>query len=166
MVLSFLIFKLGKDLFEAHFSGMVKYFYLTGGILIVSSGAALLFKNNLQESLCSRFVKSCFGGSARPAVIMGVVLGALPCLPLVTVFSYIGFASKSPLASILYSLSFGIGTVLSPLLIMSAGAGFIGKIFQDNIKFVRVLNYCSAIIIIVLGLQILLNAFIGLWKGL
>jgi thiol:disulfide interchange protein DsbD len=91
---------------------------------------------------------------------IGLIMGLLPCVPLLTLLSYIGLISKSWQDSILYSLTFGLGTALSPLILLVVLSGAISRLFTGKKQlYSQIFRLLCGLIIIFLGLQLIRRAF-------
>jgi sulfite exporter TauE/SafE len=92
--------------------------------------------------------------------VLGLIIGLLPCAPLLAVFSYLGLVSRTWWHNLLYSLSFGLGTLLSPLLLLAGLTGLIPRFLQGKKElYYKIFSFISGLIIIFLGLQLAKRAF-------
>lgn len=163
LILSVSIFFLGGFLVKQNLLYSAKYIYPIGGVIIVFIGLFLIIRaSSAGNRLCSiistrldqRLLK------LQP-VTMGIILGLLPCMPLLAALSYIGLVSISWQSSIFYSLIFGLGTLISPLILLALGAGSISKILFNKPKAHTILRFISGLIIIVLGVLLILQTSHG-----
>jgi sulfite exporter TauE/SafE len=84
----------------------------------------------------------------------------MPCAPLVSILIYAGLIAHNPFENLTYILVFGLGTSLSPLVLLSVLAGFIPRIILNAKEiYVKVFNFICALIMLVLGLQLIRRAF-------
>ena len=90
-------------------------------------------------------------------ITLGLIIGFLPCAPLLAVLSYIGLISFNWRQSVFYSLVFGIGTLISPLILLVLGAGAISKILLNKPKIYHIFRFICGLIIILFGLQLILR---------
>lgn len=134
-----------------------KYVFIFGGIFIGTIGILMLIDKNFKacHALRSFFLKK----DTLTIFTFGLVIGMLPCLPLVSVLSYIGLISKSWYNGLFYSLAFGLGTIISPLLLISALSGLISRINLNNEYFAKAINIICGFIITILGMHLLLKGF-------
>ena len=122
--------------------------------IITALGKKLEFKpwNFLRQNIVERDKISIF--------VLGLIIGLLPCGPLLATLSYIGLISKSWASSLLFSLSFGIGTFVSPLILFTMLAGFIPRFLPDKKEvYNKIFSFTCGLIIILLGLQLVKRAF-------
>jgi sulfite exporter TauE/SafE len=90
--------------------------------------------------------------------MLGLIIGILPCAPLITVVSYIGLIAKHWFNTVIYSLSFGLGTVFSPLLVLLIFTGLIPKFIKKE-RIYRIFNLACGLIIVFLGVQLIRRVF-------
>jgi sulfite exporter TauE/SafE len=92
--------------------------------------------------------------------LFGLIIGLLPCAPLIAILSYIGLISKNWLQSLAYSLTFGIGTFVSPLILLVFLTGLLPKtIVEKNKIYNRIFNLICGLIIVFLGVNLVRRAF-------
>jgi threonine/homoserine/homoserine lactone efflux protein len=143
LVLSLLIF-LGKIAFGQLSGGILRYLLVLGGFFLILIGILICAGKNFEF---------------KPApAIFGLMVGIYPCAPLVALFSYIGLVSSTWLQSVIYSLSFGIGTFISPLILLAIGAGFFPRILQRRPLVYRIFGFVCGVVIIYLGTQLIYKA--------
>lgn len=123
-----------------------RFVYIAGGIFIVTTGVAIAFEKKLE-----------FPHFKTNIFIFGLIVGLIPCGPLLSLATYIGLVSKSWLQSLIYSLSFGIGTFISPLILLAIFAGAIPQfILAKKQLFRRIFNFICGAIIIFLGIHLII----------
>lgn len=158
LILALLIFFLGQFAFERFTSGYSKYVFILGGSFIIFVGIVMALGQHwdfglLKLKKVQRFILE---RDTKNIVLFGLIIGFLPCAPLIAVFSYIGLVSQNWFTGLLYSLSFGLGTVVSPLILLVILAGLIPKLFIDKAKiYYRFFNLVCGLIIIFLGTQLI-----------
>jgi len=160
IILALCVFWLGKFLLIRAVGNVARYLLIPGGIFIILAGAMIIIGKNRESKIC-RFLNKHFIEQDRKSVfVMGCVIGLLPCAPLAALFSYVGLISKTWLQSILYSISFGLGTALSPIILFVILTGLIPGFFKNKKETVsRVLRIASGVIIVFLGIQLIWRAF-------
>jgi len=147
IVLSLLLFFLGRFIVGNFMSSFSKYILILGGAFIVLVGILTALGKSWK---CDK----------QNIVIMGVVIGMLPCAPLIATLSYITLISKTWAHSLLYSVSFGLGTFLSPLIVLVVLTGFIPEFMKNRQDLIgRIFGYICGFIIIFLGVQMIGKAF-------
>ncbi|MFZ2356901.1 MAG: sulfite exporter TauE/SafE family protein [Candidatus Omnitrophota bacterium] len=155
IVLGLLIFLVGKFTIENVLGNFAKYVFIFGGFFIVILGFFICIGKNIKIKFFQRDKQNIF--------IIGLIIGLLPCAPLLVMLSYIGLVSKSWPQALLYSTSFGIGTALSPLLLLVIMASFFNRILE-NLKevYCRVFNFLCGLVMMLLGIHLIMQAFRGL----
>jgi sulfite exporter TauE/SafE len=159
IVINLLIFFLGKSILERLLRDYSTYIYILGGVFIIvvgllmSLGKSLSFKpwQFLQRSILEHDFKSIF--------VFGLIIGFLPCVPLLAILSSTGLIAKTWLDSLCYAFSFGLGTVVSILLPLTFIASFLSRLIADKSIYGRVVNLACGIVIIMLGVQLVMSRF-------
>lgn len=156
VVLSLFIYFLGKFTVDKFLGGISKYLFIGGGIFIILIGLLMILGKRWEYPLCSFLGKRILEQDKKSIVALGLIIGLLPCGPLLAVLSYIGLVSKSWMGSLLYGAAFGAGTFLSPLLLVTITTGFIAKLLKNrNLVFGRLIGIVCGLIIILLGAQLI-----------
>lgn len=162
LILGILIFWLGKFILEFWLNRFSKYLFTLGGIFIVVLGILTAVGTSSQHWLggsCQFLQKKLLAKDKKSIILLGLIIGILPCGPLLALLGYVGLVAKNWVEVITYCLFFGLGTILSPLLILSALAGLIPRILvglkESYYKFFSVI---CGLVIIFLGLQLILRA--------
>ena len=134
------------------------YVALLGGIFIAACGLFVIFGKRLSFSFFSRWEKFFSGGQLRNPLVFGLIYGAMPCLPLVSLLSYSGLVSQSWYEVLIYIFCFGLGTYFSPLLLLSIFSGALtGLMRNSREKYSLILRILSGSIIVFFGLQMALK---------
>jgi len=139
--------------------GFTKYLFFFGGIFIAILGMLIAFGKNLNFKFCRIAENFFLKKDAKTVILLGFIVAIMPCAPLISVIAYIGLVSRNWLNSLLYSLSFGLGTVSSPLLVLVVGAGFIPRIMAKSPIAKGIFNFLCGAIIVFLGIQIIRRGF-------
>ncbi|MFC1518064.1 sulfite exporter TauE/SafE family protein [Candidatus Margulisiibacteriota bacterium] len=77
-------------------------------ILILGMGVFILFRKQEQNCFADKAVQKNF-------FILGLLVGLAPCAPLLGILMQILLLSKTITESIIYSMAFGLGTLINPL---------------------------------------------------
>jgi sulfite exporter TauE/SafE len=160
-ILGLLVFFLGRFAEQRLFSGVLfKYLIASGGVFIIITGVLMLAGRSLEFKLCRFLYRNILERDKKSLFIFGLVVGLLPCAPLLATLFYAGLTSKSWPESALYGMSFGLGTFISPLAILAGLAGFLPRLMH-NLKAVycRIFSFICGLIIIFLGVQLLRKVF-------
>ena len=139
-----------------------KYALFAFGIVTIVIGISIIRKNrsspcvyNVEDDknlglkrLTERFDIRAFS--------MGLTRGLIVCPPLIAILLY-SMTSSAPIDSFVLSILFGLGTALSPFLLLG---GVTGWLLNKAPLFSRWISKTGAGILILLGLNMLLNAMI------
>jgi ABC-type nickel/cobalt efflux system permease component RcnA len=162
VILSLCVFLVGRFVIMRFVADISRYLAVAGGVLILVMGVLVAMGKEKRFAFCGVLHKKLIEHDAKSVLMMGLVIGLLPCAPLIALFSYVGLVSKTWAQSLVYSLSFGLGTAVSPLIFLAVFAGampkFLGARGQAVIRAVR---YICAAIIIILGMQLVRRGFIN-----
>ena len=135
---------------------LMGYYYLTGfqyniqGIMaffLIAIGLLVMFGKDTGLKFCR--VEN------GNMVVLGILVGLSPCLPLIGVLLEIALLARNFLDGIIFSLAFGIGTVLSPMLVVGALAPVIGARFNDRIRLFFV--FICGLLLILMGIMVFYN---------
>lgn len=160
IILGLCVFFLGKFVLTRFIGEAAKYLLIAGGIFVTLIGALMVAGKSWDVPFCKFLQRHMIERDNKSVAIMGVVIGLLPCAPLVALFSYVGLISKTWMQSVMYSLSFGLGTVFSPLVLLVIISGLFPKLLAGKREtFSRALGVICGVIIIILGIQLIRRAF-------
>lgn len=144
-------------------SGILKSAALSGALgtitVIFGTGIALigvltiLSKNPVAAKYCSFLHK----GNVRNAGILGFLAGFSPCLPLLGILNYVIIISHSVLEAVVFILVFGLGTVISPVILLIGLSGKLSGFFSRNQKLERIIRLCAGVFLIFLGIKAVLQ---------
>lgn len=160
IILGLCVFLLGRFVLMKFVGEAAKYLVVAGGAFIILIGALMILGKGRNLDFCNFLHKHMVQRDKKSVMVMGVVIGFLPCAPLAALFSYVGLISKTWAQSVLYSLSFGLGTALSPLILLVILAGFIPRFLTGRKEiYSQVLRIIAGAITVILGAHLI-------WKGL
>jgi thiol:disulfide interchange protein DsbD len=153
-------FKLFMD--ESFRAVFQKYSSLVFGIITVAIGLTLLIRNkqpscnciaNAKVETCSKRLRDRFDFRAYS---LGLSRGLVLCTPLLVLLAYsVTFAS--PIDSVALAVLFGVGTALSPILLLG---GVTGWLLNKAPLFRKWISRLGAVALIILGVVTLINAII------
>jgi uncharacterized protein len=136
-------------------SGFVRLLNIAAGIFIVVLGATILVGRGGGHPVCrglhTRFVQR----HAQSAFSLGIIAGLMPCAPMLAVFGFIAFASRHLWQAAVYAVSFGLGTVLSPLCIMVFFAGFLSRLLREKPSLIVVFQRLCAAVLVFFGIRMI-----------
>lgn len=160
LVLGLAVFFLGRFALEEMLGDFSRYVFILGGIFIILVGALMILGRRLEFRPCSFLQKNIIERDKKSIVIFGLIIGLMPCAPLVVVISYVGLISHSWPQALFYSLFFGIGTLVSPLLLLVMAAGFIPRLLGNKKEvYYRVFSFICGLLMVILGLQLIRRIF-------
>jgi sulfite exporter TauE/SafE len=157
-VLSLIIFWLRQVAVSYNLDFLNRYFLILGGLFIIFIGFLMVFGKNIESGICRNLQKFFLGNDKKTVLIFGFIIGFLPCAPLISLFTFMGLISKHWLDNLYYSVSFGLGTAVSPLFILVMLAGLIPKIIEHKIRLYRIFNIICGLIVICLGIRLIWRA--------
>lgn len=161
LVLGLLIGLFSQYFLHQNFQETVsKYAYIVGGAFISLIGLLVILGKEPNSKFCQVLRKNLIEKDTKSILIFGLIVGISPCGPLIAVLSYIGLTSFSWLKGMLFSLSFGLGTIISPLLFLVLLAGFINKIFKNKENFYQLFQKFCGFILCLFGLYLLIITLI------
>lgn len=126
------------------------FFVLAIGILTIVS------REPLSSKSCAFLVQ----GNFRSAGILGLLAGFSPCLPLLGILNYIIIISHSGFEGMLYAFVFGLGTSISPVILLVGLSGKLAGVFSGNQKIKCLIKIVSSLVLIFLGAGIILQRFL------
>ncbi|MDP3731697.1 MAG: sulfite exporter TauE/SafE family protein, partial [Candidatus Omnitrophota bacterium] len=127
LVLGLTIFFFSRFAVERLLGGLYKYVLILGGGFIMSIGLFMAFGRRLEFSFWQSLHKNLLERDKKSIFSVGLAIGLLPCAPLLSILSYVGLVSRTWFSSLLYSLAFGFGTFVSPLILLAILAGVIPR---------------------------------------
>jgi len=97
--------------------------WIFGILFVLILGILLVLGKEPRFRLCHVLRRAMVDSPIKSMTFLGIVVGILPCAPLLGILAYIAYLSKSALAGAFWGLSFGLGTASSPLIIFGTLAG-------------------------------------------
>jgi len=131
------------------------YLHLILGILIILIGLFYLLNINqnlaLSNPLCAFLRAKITGKSKFNMILFGLLIGFSPCAPLLAILTYIAATAKDSLRGFLGGFSFGLGTIITPLILLGTLAGFIIDKIKKFPRAILIIRVLSAVILIYFG---------------
>jgi sulfite exporter TauE/SafE len=138
--------------FPPHRSG---YLYLAMAIFIVFVGVLVVLGKGFELPLHRTFRKYVVdGGRGTVTALLGFLIGISPCVPLVTILTYIACTVTNVLQGVAYALCFGIGTIV-PVMVLGPLVGLLPEKVLKSSRHFRVFRIVCGGILILFGLQLL-----------
>ncbi len=157
-MLSLLFFFLGRVFLEKLLGDFSKYIFILGGSFIIIVGVLVSLGKRLEFRPWQFLQKNIVERDKKSIIIIGLIIGLLPCAPFLAILSYIGLVSKTWVESLWYVLAFGLGTLVSPLVLLTLLAGLISYRLQNK-KYYQIFSFICGSIIIFLGIQLVIKVF-------
>jgi sulfite exporter TauE/SafE len=95
---------------------------------------------------------------SKNIIIFGLIVSFSPCLPLFAVMGYIALLADHWLKGFLMMASFGLGTILSPMIIFSLVAGRLSQVLKKTENIYRWIKAGCGLILALLGVFLILTA--------
>ncbi len=140
-------------------SEWLKYLFLFFGFFLCAVGLLLILEKSRVGEKCSGLVHKYLGKKdVKSIVIFGLIVSFAPCMPLMAVLGFIVLLSDSWWKGVLYTGSFGLGTVISPMIALSLGAGWIHKMLKDRAGVLRAVKVFCGAVLFYLGVTMMFSA--------
>jgi sulfite exporter TauE/SafE len=142
-------------------SDVLRILFFLFGLFLLALGWTLIF----ERLRLSRF---CEGGTPRRfkpqdtgnVIFMGLVVAMSPCLPLLAILGYIALISDTCLKGAAYMTSFGLGTLISPMILLSFSAGWVAQRVKQHPEILRRIRMICGGVIVFLGVHLMILSFI------
>ena len=121
------------------------------GIAIIAFGLSIPFVS--RGECCN---KRQVMGKNISLFLLGISTSLIPCPPLVTMF-LLAAKNGSVFLGVSYGIIYGLGLILSPIIIAGGGITVISKTIKTEVKgFVPYLQGISVVMIVIMGIRILI----------
>jgi sulfite exporter TauE/SafE len=133
-------------------------FYISwaAGVFVVLIGLTLIVtQKNIHFPLCKILGKELLQKSNRNMFLLGLLIGFSPCLPLFGALTLIASQTTSYSQGAALGLAFGLGTSLSPLLILGLLAGFLPHEIIKSPKIFNIFKTICGILLVLFGLYLI-----------
>jgi len=153
----------GSSLFQRFYWMAPGYIiWVIAGLFITFLGLLIILGKNTHFKICQMLNESLIQHNTKSYITLGVLIGIFPCVPLVGILSYITMISTNISHGIFMSATFGLGTIISPLVLLSIAAGTIPRlrILQDERNLAIFQKMCG-VILFILGLHIIVRTILG-----
>lgn len=155
-ILGFLVGILGRLLIDK-LSKFDYVIFVIGGILISIIGMLMMLGRE-SPRLCEVLKKHTVDNKFRGPMLLGFIVGILPCLPLLGVLAYIALNTRILWQGAFYGFAFGLGEAISPLIIVGVFAGILPKmVLKDNRIYGLFARICGFIIFLI-GLNLAVSS--------
>lgn len=128
-------------------SAWLKFFYFGFGVFLFILGVLLCAEKFPWGKKCSGWFGAGGQKDIKNIIVFGLVVSFSPCWPLLAVLGYIALISDHWTKGLLYMGSFGLGTVISPMIVLSMAAGWIARVLHRHERILRLTRiFCGAIL--------------------
>ena len=131
-------------------SNLSIFFKPLGGAVSIAFGIILLTYKEHADCPYAKFNKSVYGIASF--FLLGFSIGAVPCAPLVAILFNIVLLSKCAVDGLTYAFSFGMGTLLSGMIAISAFTGIVkwipAKLLKSKTGDLIFRVICAALLIL------------------
>ena len=157
VVLSVISVVFGQYLISNFYQGQAKtIIYIIVGAFISLLGVSILLGKSPYLHFCPPAKKAERGG-VKEMILLGLLVGFAPCLPLLGVLAYIAFHADALLQGALFGLSFGIGTLISPLILCGSLAGGLSRILLKKPLVYKVFNCICGLMLLYFGIGMVIG---------
>jgi uncharacterized protein len=148
LILGGIVGSIGAFITRMFFTTMV-HFYVQGllAFALIVIGILIMFGKDTGLRFCQL--------NQGNMLTLGFLVGLTPCLPLLGILLEIALIANNFIDGVVYSFAFGIGTVLSPLLLIGAFAPSVGGKISKDMKSLFV-SICG-LLLIGMGIYVFYN---------
>ncbi|MBN1405597.1 MAG: sulfite exporter TauE/SafE family protein [Candidatus Omnitrophica bacterium] len=154
---------IGSSLYQGYYWQKSSFvIWIIGGLFICLLGLLVVIGKNTHSKYCLKMQDVFLNKDKKSIIILGLVIGLFPCIPLIGIISYISMISVRFYQGIVLMLCFGLGTIISPLIFLSLGAGLVTKLkILRNENIYVWLQKAAGIVLFSLGVHILVKTITG-----
>lgn len=132
--------------------------YIIAGAFVVLLGIIVLLGKSFRFPFCSGIEKIKATGIGEMA-LLGVLVGFAPCLPLLGLLVYIAFNAQNFLHGAALGLTFGLGTLISPLILFGPLAGgAAGLLFKKPLVY-KIFSCICGVLLIYFGIALIIRVW-------
>jgi sulfite exporter TauE/SafE len=128
--------------------------YLGMGIFILLLGIVMVL-GRTKFTFCRILHRETIERSTKSMILLGILTGFSPCLPLAGALGIIAGLAPGSLAGAFWGFSFGLGTVVSPLILLALAAGGVGRLFSLKPALHRALRGVCGSFLIYFGIRLI-----------
>lgn len=156
LILGLIVGLLSQEfLYKIYNGNITKYIFILGGAFVFLIGTLMVFNKYPEIKACEAFKKNLLNKENKSIITFGLIIGFLPCAPLLGILTYVALISTNILKAVFYCFSFGVGTLISPLIIMAFCASAISKLLISQENIYKIFKIVCGIIILFLGLRLI-----------
>jgi len=133
------------------------YVWTVGALFIIVLGILIIFGGRVNWGFCRMLDRCAVKDPTWSMILLGIMVGLSPCLPLLAILVQIAILSEKFYIGALYGFTFGIGTVLSPLLLLGALAPVLPARLLKTEKANIVFNAICGGLLVLVGVYVLVS---------
>ena len=130
------------------------YLYLIVAFSMILLGTLIILGKGFRISLGKTIEKAILGSGTKSMLLLGFLIGISPCVPLISVLTYIACIAENIISGILYAVLFGIGTATAPIVLGTLTGIISGKTFRKPLLY-KLLQIACGIVLLFFGLQLI-----------
>lgn len=132
------------------------YLSLLAGFFVVAVGLLfILMKRDIHLPFFGSLADRLLRKSNQSMAVLGLLIGFSPCLPLIGALALVAAQATSVLDGAALGLTFGMGTFLSPLLVLAVLAGHVSERMSKSRRLFGTLRMVCGIVLVVSGLYLI-----------
>lgn len=131
--------------------------FLIGGILILIIGLMIIFGKESHPLLCQFLSRQVVDNNIKGPMLLGLIVGILPCLPILGVLAYIALKSQNLWQGAFYGFAFGMGKFISPLIPLGVLASALPKGLIKNQRIYIFFSRLCGFILFLVGLNLVIS---------
>ncbi len=131
--------------------------YISAGALISLLGIIILL-GKAQALYCWIPFRKFNAQGVKEMVLLGLMVGFAPCIPLLGLLAYVAFNAQNSLHGATLGLTFGMGTVVSPLILFGPLAGGAAGLLLKKPLIHKIFSRACGLILVYLGMGMVFGA--------
>ena len=131
--------------------------FLGGGLFISLLGLLIIFGRGYHHHLCQVLRSYAVDDKIKGPVMLGLIVGILPCLPLLGVLAYIALRTQNLWQGAFYGLAFGMGKFISPLIPLGILASTLPAGLIKNLRVYGFFSRLCGFILFFIGVNLIVS---------
>ena len=131
------------------------WLFILGGLFVALLGILIVFGKDPQRRLCQVLRRCTVDSETGGLILFGLTVGLLPCLPLLGVLTYIALRATSFWQGALYGFSFGVGQLVSPLILFGVLASSLPAILIKSQRTLSFFRSACGFLLFLAGVQLI-----------
>lgn len=131
--------------------------FFTGGLFISLLGLLIIFGRDYHHHLCQVLRSYAVDNKIKGPIMLGLIVGILPCLPLLGVLAYITLEAQNLWQGAFYGLAFGMGKLISPLIPLSILASALPAGLIKNPRIYGFFSRLCGFILFLIGVNLVVS---------